>query len=202
MATYIWPATLQPSKVLWRQKHIVITSMSMFIGTAQTAILPGSRWEVSMEFPGQLASVRRAHEAFFLSIRQGADVILMPPLDRPAPLGTMRGVPTLASQMFLGSKSATIATTPGSTLKAGDFVAINTYLFMVRLDAVANASGLMDVEFVNQTKYAAPSGTVVLWDRPLTGFTMDTEFSGIARSLGGIAEPFAITLSENYGLSA
>ncbi len=202
MALYTWPASLKPQKVMWRLRTNAIRSPSMFTGVSQVAVMPGSLWEVNMEFTGHLTRFRREHEAFFLSIRGPADIVWMPAPDRPIPRGTMRGAPTLATQMGVGVKTATIVTTAGATLLAGDFVSIGTYLFMVRVNAVANGAGLMSVEFVNAAKVTRAAGTPVEWDRPHTGFLMDTDFSGMLNTPAGISDGFAVTLIENFGVGA
>lgn len=80
-------------------------------GRVTTLSLPGARWRCTLQFPATTVArlvQRRQLEAFWASLRGGADRLLLHNLLTPEPLGTMRGTVTLAATLAAGASSAQI----------------------------------------------------------------------------------------------
>jgi len=80
-------------------------------GRVTTLSLPGARWRCTLQFPATTVArlvQRRQLEAFWASLRGGADRLLLHNLLTPEPLGTMRGTVTLAASVAAGASTAQI----------------------------------------------------------------------------------------------
>lgn len=115
MADYTWPFSDSDARYLCEAfdealEFNVELSVSRS-GKVSTLSLPGARWRATMQFPDTGLSelvYRRQIEAFLLSLRGGADRLLMWNPLTPQPLGTMRGTVTLAAAVVAGASSAQI----------------------------------------------------------------------------------------------
>lgn len=95
---------------------------------------------------------------------------------RPVPLGTLRGTPTVTSSVLAGATSLAITTTANVTLRPGDFLGVgtNTLLMIGIPGATANGSGAMaSVPLALPCPVAITGGASLTWDRPLGQWEWD-----------------------------
>lgn len=140
-------------------------------GRIVTRALPGMRWVVTLKVPEDSVaylSDRRQLEALLMRLRGGANRLLLWHLLTPAPLGTMRGSPTLSSTVAAGATSASISGT--GTLLRGDRIGLGTggQRVMVTADATLPAS----VSFEPAARAAVSSGSAVVWDKPTSRYVL------------------------------
>lgn len=90
-------------------------------------------------------------------------------LQRPIPLGTLRGTPTVTSAAVAGATSIAITTTAGATLRPGDFLGCgtNTLLMVGIPGATANGSGAIAAcPLAMPLPVALAGGATLTWDNP------------------------------------
>ena len=186
MATYTWPTTkaFMPEGITWGMRSNDRMFTSPLSGATQTASIPGTRWACTLSFSPDGQASRPALEAFLAKCRREHRIALWN-LKRPAPAGScnLTGV-TLASAVSQFANSVTLAGCGASkTLKAGDMLGLAGQLLMVADDALANASGVMTVNFTHELRKAYTAGGAVTLDKPTALFiqTSDaTSFPAVA----------------------
>lgn len=138
MTTYTWPdgvTALTPEAMRWRQLHNNRASVSPLSGYTQTGSLPGMRWGVSLDFPAQPVSQRRALEGHLTRLSGMEHRVSLFDFARRTPRGNAQ-----LSLVTLGAAPAQFAT---SLTLAGLRAAPNVLRYgSFELDA--NADGLAD----------------------------------------------------------
>lgn len=140
-------------------------------GSIYTRALPGCRWACTVTVPNDTVAnlvERRQLEALLMSLRGGANRLLLWNLLTPAPLGSMRGAPVLSATAAAGATSAAISGVPGTTLLRGDRIGIGGQRVMVVADAALNGM----VTFEPQLRAAVSMGTAVVWDKPTSRYVL------------------------------
>lgn len=179
MADYTWPTSslFQPSRFQMRVEATNRAFRSPYSQQVQVVDLMADFLVVSMVLPGDVASNDIAGgqmEAFFDRLKGQANRIILWNLQRPAPLGTMRGSPTLSASAAQFANTLSIQTTAGATLLRGDMIGVGSQLFRVMADATANGSGLLSVEVAPRVRAAISSGTAVVWAAPTAPFRVSS----------------------------
>lgn len=142
-------------------------------GKIYTRALPGMRWVVQIQFPpvgvAYLAQ-RRKLEALLMSLRGGANRLLLWHLLTPTPLGTLSGTPTVNGTALAGASTLNITGAPGLTLLRGDRIAFGSggQRVMVTEDASLNGA----VVFEPQLRADVTSGTAVVWNKPTSRYVL------------------------------
>lgn len=137
-------------------------------GRITTRTLPGWRWRVrlSVAMSGPTGKVARGRaEALLTHLRGGGNDIAVWHPNKPVPLGTLTGSPTVAVQAAAGASTVTITATNGQTLLAGDRIGLVGTVYMVAADTVA-AGGVMVITLCNPLRALAAVGTAVVLTRP------------------------------------
>lgn len=205
MADYTWPFSDSDPRYLCEAfdealEFNVELSVSRS-GRVSTLSLPGARWRATMQFPDTDLSelvYRRQIEAFLLSLRGGADRLLMWNPLTPQPLGTMRGFVTLTAAVAAGAASAQItggAPAASTTLLRGDRIAFGGQRVVLTADATANGSGVMTVAFQPPHRLGAASGATVTLTRPVTTYVLSQPVVQMA-ARGERLPGFAVELIE------
>jgi len=173
MADITWPSSgrafapeQQDEGVQWDVE--ITTSRN---GRVYTRALPGARWVCSLKMPEDVVAYlteRRQLEALLMSLRGGANRLLLWNLLTPAPRGTLNGSPTLGAGAAAGATSASITGAAGKTLLRGDRIAIGGQRVMVTADAALDGS----VSFEPSLRAAASLGSAVVWDKPTTAYVL------------------------------
>lgn len=140
---------------------------SPFGGSEQVVDMLNDRWLASCTFPAAKLKNAAPLEAFLASMRGQTNTVGIWHFARPIPLGSLRGLPTLASNAAQGAAVVTLQTSAGATLLEGDLIGISGLLLMVQTNALANGAGVMTVPIVNRLRIALALGAAVSWDRPL-----------------------------------
>ena len=210
MADYPWPFSDSDARYLCEAfdealEFNVELSVSRS-GKVSTLSLPGARWRATMQFPDTGLSelvTRRQIEAFLLSLRGGADRLLMWNPLTPQPLGTMRGPVTLAAAVLAGATTAQITGgTPAAntTLLRGDRIAFGGQRVVLTADATANGSGVMTVAFQAAHRWGASVGEDVTLTRPPTKFVLTQPVVQMP-ARGERLPGFAVELVEDFARS-
>lgn len=166
MATYTFPTSsvFLPQRVTLRQMHSNQVFQSPLSGYTQTSSLPGARWGWSIDWgPGRITE-RPQLEGLLTRLSGREHRLALWDLKRPTPRGTIltSGVTASAAAQF--STTMTMNNCgAGRTLLAGDWFSVGGQLLMCVVDATANGSGVMTVEFRHMLRAAlAPSSPVTL----------------------------------------
>lgn len=173
MANYSWPtaSAFTPSSVQWGQRTNCKVFVSALSGETQTVEFPGARWLVSLTWDTIRYDEAQSVEAYLVKLRGQVHRALIYHIARPAPTGTMRGSPTLASTAAQGAASLSITCSSGATLKAGDMLGVGSQLVMASADATASGTALT-VTIEPPLRASVSSGTAVVWDKPTAMFVL------------------------------
>lgn len=171
MTAYAWPFKAN------RFEMRILPNTRVFTGpytpTTQTLDLLGERLIVSMDMPptnDKIEGGRR--EAFFNRLKASANLITLGHLVRPIPLGTLRGSPTIGWAIAQLANTAVIATTPGATVYAGDWLGFGGQLVQIMADAAADGAGALNIEFQPRARTTIAAGSTVLWNVPTANFIL------------------------------
>lgn len=166
MAVYTWPSTMIPSEASIGLRGSGEQFVSPYTGTFQSVDYVADRWVLSISFAQEARELAGQIEAFFLRLRGGVNRASAWHFARPAPVGTMRGSPTLSASAARGAETLSIS--GSGTLKAGDMIGVSGQLFMVAADATVSGS----VSVVPRVRSTLSSGAAVVWDRPTAQFVV------------------------------
>lgn len=175
MTVYAWP-NWQVERFEMRVQPNVRVFNGAYTPVTQVVDLLGEVFVASIDLaPHTDLLIGAAREAFFDRLKGPTHQIALWNLRRPAPQGTMRGSPVLASSVAQLANTATITTTAGATLKAGDHIGISGQLVRVMADATANGSGALAIEFMPRARLAWSSGAAVTWNKPTANFMLKSD---------------------------
>jgi hypothetical protein len=194
MATFDLPANLQPTAIEWGSIKAGAQFRSPFNGSVETIEFPGERWRVSLTFNRGTPALAAEAEAFLSRVAGGTERVRLRHFLRPAPVGTMRGTPTLSAAAARGDLQLSINTT--GTLRAGDFFKVGGQLFQCFADCTPVAS-VLTVPLVQRVRAALSSGAAVTWDRP-TALFICPAMSFAAGYSPGQAAPMSVDFEEVF----
>jgi hypothetical protein len=200
MSIIQFPADLRSAGQTWAQKRNDVEFRSAFGAQALEASAPV--WAVSITATPDPTQIGR-WKALLLQLRGRTNQLALWDKGREQPIGTMRGSMT-APATFQGATSLTItaAGQAGKTLLAGDYLGVGTGLLqqvvMVVADAVANASGVINVVFEPALRNSLSAGAVVTWYRPCALFRRQDSTSQWENKPGGIVDGLSLDLLEDW----
>jgi hypothetical protein len=194
----LWPATIVPRNCRFTLTVNQRVSASPFGGGEQVVDMLNDRLLCALTLPVNRFSVAAAVEAFLFSFRGQINTVNLWHFARPAPLGTMRGAPTVAAAALQGAALIQVQTTAGATLLAGDMIQAAQLLLMVQTNCIADGTGLLTVPLVNRLRTAVALGAAVVWDKPVAPFRL-LNHSGIEYGQG-LAGEVTLSLGEAIGL--
>ena len=197
MATFAWPHAWRPRQFEIGMHRATIQSRSPSTQNFHAVDLMGWRWLVSLQMNDELSDSAGAFEAFFNRLTGGVDDVALWHFNRPAPLGTMRGTPTLAAGAAQFADTLLIQTTAGATVKAGDMLGVSSHLLQTAEDATANGSGLLSVRLINRLRSSVATGAAVVWDKPTARFAVPEDRSRFGHVGGRMLGP-AFDLEEVF----
>lgn len=157
-----------------------MSNTRVFVGpytpTTQVLDLLGERWTMNFDLSGDIDPVLgAAREAFFDRLAGPANQIVIWNLQRPRPLGTMRGAPVVSAAVAQLSNLLPISTSAGASLRAGDHIGIPGQLCRVMADVTADGSGNMTVEIRPRARTVIASGAAITWDRPTVNMMLKAD---------------------------
>lgn len=199
LAVLDWPTTeaLKAFSVDWALSDPALMNRSLFSGAAQTAHDPFPRWMVTVTFNNRRNIGQRERFAF-LSYLSGRSkrLRLWHQENQGRPLGTMRGVPTLAAPAVQFAESIQINGTTGETLLPGDMLGIGSMLVTV-VDGGTFSGGLLTTTVAPRLREQVNAAAAVVWDRPTTRFLMTTDMAKIPFD-PKVSRGFSVQFEENW----
>lgn len=172
MSNYSWPAAVTVKRTHFFIAPAARTFTSPYSRAVQAVDLMAEVWRAQVDITDDISKVTGGQvEALFDRLKGPVNTISLYHFGRPAPLGTMRGTPTLSASAAQLANTVSISTTTGNTLLAGDMIGIGGQLCRVMADAVSVAS-VMTVEIAPRLRVAMSSGAAVTWDKPTSTFIM------------------------------
>ena len=175
-------------------------------GASAVRVLGPPRWVMGLRSQQGLSLANAgAWEALLLRLRGGINHLAVYDFLRPAPLGTMRGSPTVSATTVVGSNTIPLASAgAGATLLPGDWLQIGSgvgsHLIKVVVAATADGAGAVTVTFEPPLRAEVSSGTAVAWDKALGHYKMRNDsLSWSARANGPAIDGFSVDLLEDWG---
>jgi hypothetical protein len=196
MAIFDYPEALMPQNMEWGSIKAGVQHRSPFNGSLEAVEFPGERWRISLTLRPAPARLDRAPlaEAFFGRLAGGVHRVRLRHFLSPAPRGTLRGAPVVASSALQGAEAIAITTT--GTLKAGDFFKVGGQLCRVFADCTP-VSGTLTVPLVQRLRGPVPAGTAVQWDKPTALFILPA-MNFTAGYSPGVQAPVQVDLEEVF----
>ena len=126
----------------------VAVSSSPFTGQDQVVQHEGEFWTTQIQFPPMLKVNAAPIIAFLLQLRGRRGTFSLGDQDRKTIQGTATGTVRVNGASQTGNQVALDGFTASraNVFKAGDYIQINSYVYMVTTDATANGSGEADVK--------------------------------------------------------
>jgi hypothetical protein len=194
---YTWPTSLVPSSSEWRFVSNTAAFASPLSGTTRTLGRGGDRWACTLSFNALIQDDRAEMQAFLTRLRGQAHRVVLPDHSYKR-RGALTANVLVKGSAQTGVSLACDGATTGVTnaLRAGDYVTVENYPYMVVLDASSDGSGnitltlnrpLVQVPADNATvNLVAPTGRFMLadntvgwsnapagWPRIVSSFTVD-----------------------------
>ena len=201
MSVITFPATLRVSSVTWGQQRNDMESRSIFGAQAVEVAVP--LWTAALNAPADNEGYTGAWKALIMQLRGRTNQLALWDMNRPVPIGTMRGTMTLNAAVAQGDVSMSIIASgqAGTTLVPGDLLGFGSGLtqqvVMVTGAATANGAGVITVSFEPPARNAQSSGASVTWNMPCALFRRQDSISQWKYSPGAITEGFSLTLLED-----
>lgn len=143
-----WPtlATRRlPSRQSWSLVAATQVHTSPFNGAVQTQVLSAAVWATTIQYDNLDRADAAILQAFIASLQGRAGRITVGNLAQPRLRGNATPIPTIkvngAGQS--GNTLTLDGVTPGTYFAAGDFVGLESRLYMVTADVTANGVGLL-----------------------------------------------------------
>lgn len=197
MTTYTWPSAIIPSSSEWRFLSNTASFVSPLSGTTRTLSRGGDRWACTLVFNALTGANRADLQAFLARLRGQAHRVTLPDHSY-----YKRGALTANILVNGGSQSGVSLVCDGASagitnaMRAGDYVTVGGYPYMVVADANSDGSGnitltlnrpLLATPADNATvNLTAPTGTFLLagntvgwsntpagWPRIVSGFSLE-----------------------------
>lgn len=181
MSVYDWPAAWNVTHFELRIAPNTRTFVGPYTPATQVVDLLGERWKCVVHLaPAISVDEGAAREAFFDRLKGPAHQIRIWHRKRQAPLGTLRGSPSLGASA--AQLANTVSISGSGTLKAGDHLGIGGQL--VRVMADANVPG--SVEIQPRLRRAMSAGTTVVWDKPTCNVMLTSDGVPVVWSPGQV----------------
>lgn len=174
MADLAWPTAGRrvPGSLNWMLAANGMEFTSPLTGSVQSMELPGARWKCSFSMRAMAGDEADTFRALLVRLRGKANSVLLYPLDRPYPRGTiaLMGV-TLGAAATAGATTAQLAGCgAAATLKAGDYFGVAGELKLCVATATADGGGAMAVTFEPAARADWANGAAVTLAKPTARF--------------------------------
>lgn len=182
MSIVTFSSSFRVSKLRWERADQDVLFRGPFGVQAMNTAAP--LWRAGVTFDMLEASESGAYQALLMQLSGARNNLALWNLGRPAPLGTMRGSPTLSSAVAAGASTLPISASgqANTTLKAGDYLGLGTanaqQVVMVLSDVTLDGSGAGSLSISPAVRFAQTSGAAVVWDKPLALFRQQTVSGG------------------------
>lgn len=169
MATVNWPTdrAFQPDRVKIGASTPKSAWSAFFTGQTQSISHLADRLQCTVTLPPCTQADAGLRESFFMSLASTGDWVRLGLKQRPVPLGTLRGSPTVQADAAAGARTISVQTTAGATLLGGDALGVNGQLLLATYaGATANGSGVMSLSLVLPLRAALTAGDALTWNSP------------------------------------
>lgn len=170
MATIDWPALpcFRPRSVDWWVQSPKARFQAFYTGQEQSLSHLADRLRCTIELPPCSPAEGALREAWVQDLVSAGHTVRLGHLVRPEPLGSLRGLPTVAAPAAAGARTVQVQTTPGATLLGGDVLGVAQQLLLVAFaGAVANGTGLAVVPLQRPLLNPLVAGAAVAWQAPV-----------------------------------
>ena len=132
----------------WGLKRVVAMTQSPFTLQQQVYQHSGEQWKTTMSLPPMLKDNASVWLAFFMQLRGMRGTFKLGDQDRKTIQGTATGTVLVNGASQTGNQVALDGFTASraNVFKAGDYIQINSYLYMVTENVTANGSGEANVK--------------------------------------------------------
>ena len=132
----------------WGLNRVVAVTESPFTLQQQTFEHEGSQWRTTMTLPPMKKDSASIWLAFFMSLRGRRGTFKLGDQDRKTIQGVATGTIRVNGASQTGNQVALdgFANSTSNVFKAGDYIQINSYLYMVIENATSNGSGEANVK--------------------------------------------------------
>lgn len=176
------PDNLLVAKQSWGQRRAGMSSASVF-GGAQALEFSQPRWTMAISPPKDLDLHAGRFKALVMRLRGMQNQLACHDMMRPTPLGTMRGTMTFAENVAAGATTIKVQAggQSGKTLIEGDYLGFGSgeaqQVVFILEPAVADASGVIELNVESPLRTAFTAGDPVVWDKPKAIFRRDSSDS-------------------------
>lgn len=185
MAYPSFPLSL-PATPAFRQSRFSLerraaVNTSPFTGQQQAHEYSYALWKATLTLPPMKRATAAAWTVFFTQCHGRRGTFLLGDPDATTPRGGISGSPTLGSAFTVGGYDLTIATALSSganAFKAGDYISIDNYLYMIVADCAADGSGNVSAAVEPAAKTTHSSGSPVVYSSAKGIFRMDSNDLG------------------------
>jgi hypothetical protein len=182
-----WPsaAAFQPRALSFGASTPKSAFAGFFTGQIQSIGHLSDRLRCTVTLPPCNAADGQAREAFFLALASTGDWVRMHHLHRTEPLGTLRGLPTVATSALAGARTLQVQTTAGATLIGGDMLSTGNQLLMTAYaGATADGAGVIAMPLVLPLALAVSAGASVAWQAPTALFQLASDLAEVGYGRG------------------
>ena len=132
----------------WKLERVVAVTESPFTNQQQVFEHDGAQWSATMTLPPMKKDNASVWLAFFLSLRGRRGTFKLGDQDKKTIQGTATGTILVNGASQTGNQIALdgFANSANNVFKAGDYIQINSYLYMVIEDVNSNGSGEANVK--------------------------------------------------------
>ena len=163
----------------WKLERIVAVTESPFTNQQQVFEHDGAQWSATMTLPPMKKDNASIWLAFFLSLRGRRGTFKLGDQDKKTIQGTATGTILVNGASQTGNQVALdgFANSTNNVFKAGDYIQINSYLYMVIEDVNSNGSGEANVKIEPALRSGIETindDTTVLYSNTTTIMRLDT----------------------------
>lgn len=170
-----------------------------YTGQTQSISHLADRLRLTLRMPMALPADAGTREAFLLELASAGHWVRMYHRQRPVPVGTLRGSPTVATGAIAGARSVTLNVSSGSpTLVGGDLLGIGSQLVMVSASGAVGGGSSMTVPLALPLRVDVTAGDAVVWQRPTGTFQLINVEPAFDYERPGVQMGFEVSMVEVF----
>jgi hypothetical protein len=204
MAIITFSQSLGIGKFIWGQQRRDAVFSSSF--GSQAVGISGPLWLVQMAQSNVKESDSGAWQALALKLSGKVHQLELWNLNRPEPLGTLRGTLVLSGAHAQGATSLVVsggAGQAGATVKTGDYFGVGSgvtqQVVMALADATANGSGVINLDIsATPLRNAFADASAVAWDKPKALFRQAASRQQWEYGRGNMVSGISLDLVEDW----
>ena len=172
MSTLSWPTSraFLPAAMRWGVNTPRMAWAAPYTGQVQSISHLADRLTCTLSLPPVRRAEAGPREAYIMELHSAGHWVTMYHRQRPAPVGTMRGSPTVRTSAIAGARTLVIDTSGTPTLVGGDMLGVGSQLLMVGYAGATGVAGVITVPLALPLRAAVSAGAAVTWDKPTGTF--------------------------------